>query len=176
MRTLALTAVLMLGAQSASAASPEPTKPLDLDRFMGRWYEILRTPNGNQKNCGSAYQDWRRRSAERFAIDQNCRRPDGSWRRVATSAKVVDPERRAKFEASFFGGLIKGRYWVVDRADDYSWMIATTEDGNYPALLARTPTIGAGEEARLKARMAALGFNVSRLRAYGPAPGLARAD
>ena len=173
---LAVLAFVLLAGSAASAAAPEPTKPVDLDRFMGRWYEILRTPNSNQKNCGAAYQDWSRRPPDKFAIAQNCRKPDGSWRRVGTSAKVIDPATNAKFEASFFGGLIKGRYWVVDHGGDYSWMIATTEDGKCPALLARSPSITVGETARLKSRMAALGFDTGKLRSYGSAEGLARAD
>ena len=120
MRTLAASvlACVLLTASAASAAAPEPRKPLDLDRFMGRWYEILRTPNGNQKNCGPAHQDWARRSEDRFSVAQACLKKDGSWRRVGTAVRLLDPATRAKFEASFFGGLIKGRYWVVDRAED----------------------------------------------------------
>jgi apolipoprotein D and lipocalin family protein len=161
-------------AGAARAEAPEPRRSLDLDRFMGRWYEILRTPNGNQRNCFAAYQDWSAqeqpaRDAQHFHIRQHCHRgsPTGSDRVVNTSARVLNPPANTKFEASFFGGLIRGRYWVVDHAEDYSWMIATTEDGRFPALLARTPGLPAREQDRLKARMAEIGFDTGKLQAVG---------
>jgi apolipoprotein D and lipocalin family protein len=164
---LALLGALAL-AGAARAEAPEPRQPLDLDRFMGRWYEILRTPNGNQRNCYAAYQEWSAKD-DHFQIRQHCHQgsPSGSERLVNTTARVLNAPSNTKFEASFFGGLIRGRYWVVDHAEDYSWMIATTEDGRYPALLARRPGLPEGEQARLKARMAQIGFRTDALQSVG---------
>ena len=164
--------VLVLAAALAGpvlAAAPEPRRSLDLERFMGRWYEIMRTPNGNERNCFAAYQDWSAKDNGQFIIRQHCHRgsPTGADRLVNTSAKVLNAPDNTKFEASFFGGLLRARYWVIDHADDYHWMIATTEDGDFPALLARTPSMSAEEQAQLKARMAKLGFRTSRLEAVG---------
>lgn len=161
---------LLIGLSLAGAAradAPEPRKPLDLERFMGRWYEILRTPNGNQKNCYAAYQVWSQKPDGKFSINQVCHkdRPDGPERLVKTSAKVLDAPHNTKFEASFFAGLIKGRYWVIDRGEEYDWMIATTEDGEFPALLARRPNLSEREQDALKRRMAELGFKVGKLQA-----------
>jgi len=168
-RRLAAALLLISLATAARAEAPEPKKPIDLGRFMGKWYEILRTPNGNQKNCYAAYQVWSQKPDGKFSIKQYCHKdgPDGPEKLVNTSAKVLDPPTNAKFEASFFAGLIRGRYWVVDRADNYDWMIATTEDGNFPALLAREPSLPEGEQSKLKQRMAQLGFNIGKLEAFG---------
>ena len=154
-------------ADAARAAAPEPVQPVDADRFMGRWYEILRTPNDQQKNCYAAYQDWTRKG-DRFAIKQVCHRdsPDGRESTFGVSAKPLNPEH-TKWEASFFGGLIRGRYWVSDHDPAYNWMIATTEDGRFPKLMARRPGIPEAEQAALKARMAKLGFRTEGLQAVG---------
>ncbi len=159
-------------AGGARAESPEPRRPLDLGRFMGRWYEILRTPNINERNCFAVYQDWSALDDGRLLIRQHCHRgsPAGSDRLVNTTARVLNAPANTKFEASFFGGLIHGRYWVVDHAEDYSWMIATTENGRFPALLARTPGLPAREQDRLKARMAEIGFDTGPLQAVGEQP------
>ena len=168
-RAAAALLALAAFAGAARAEVVEPRRPLDLDRFMGRWYEILRTPNGNERNCVAAYQDWASKPGGGFAIRQHCVRasPAGSERLFNTSARVLNAPDNTKFEASFFGGLLRARYWVVDHADDYQWMIATTEDGRFPALLARTPTLPDGEKARLRARMGQMGFKVDALRAAG---------
>jgi apolipoprotein D and lipocalin family protein len=154
-------------AGAAQAAAPTPQKPVDMDRLMGRWYEILRTPNDNQKNCYAAYQEWAHKG-EAYTVRQVCHRdsPEGREGVMGVSAKPINAQA-TEFEASFFGGIVRARYWITDHADDYSWMIATTEDGHFPKLLARAPTLPAAQQESLKQRMAHLGFNTEKLEAVG---------
>lgn len=163
----ALAIVLLAGSAGAVAAqsAPEPRVTINLDRFMGRWYEIARTPNNNQGNCWAASQLWTRRAANSFSIVQSCHRDtrEGRVTTVNTSARVLDTTTNAKWEASFFAGLIRQRYWVIDIAPDYSWMIATTADGQFPALLSRNPTMSAAQKAELIARMGRLGLPTRQL-------------
>lgn len=166
-----LTVLIAAGwvAVPAWAGAPEPRRSLDLDRFMGRWYEILRTPNNHQRDCWAASQVWSRAAEGRFSIRQTCHRGSrtGPVRTVNTSARLLDTRTNAKFEASFFGGLIRQRYWVIDVAPDYSWMIATTADGDFPALLSRNPAMSEAERVRLVARMAELGLPTRQLQPSG---------
>lgn len=162
-------AVPALAPAAAFAEAPQPRSHVDLDRFMGRWYEILRTPNDHQRNCWAASQVWSRRGADRFTIAQTCHRGSRAGRTstVSTSARVLDSTTNAKFEASFFGGLIRQRYWVIEVAPDYSWMIATTADGQFPALLSRSATMSAAQQTQLTARMGQLGLPTRQLEPSG---------
>lgn len=156
-----LLAAVLAASPALAENGPEPRRAIDIERFMGRWYEIVRTPNNRQRNCHGAYQVWARKRDGTFDIDQVCHAGDrnGPARHFDTAAKIVDPATNAKFEASFFAGLIRRQYWVIDRADDYGWMIASTSDGKFVALLARTPGLPPARLAVLKARMRALGFD-----------------
>lgn len=158
-------ALILTIATTASAQAPEPRRTIDLDRFMGRWHEILRTPNDHQRDCWAASQVWSRRAPNDFSISQTCRQGarDGRVTTINTRARVTDTTTNAKFEASFFAGLIRQRYWVIDVAPDYSWMIATTADGRFPALLSRSPTMSAAEQTRLRNQMAELGLPTRQL-------------
>lgn len=167
---LALAAGLLIGWPGlVSAQAPEPRQTLNLERFMGRWHEILRTPNDHQRDCWAASQVWAQTAPGRFSIAQTCHRGSrtGPVRRINTSARVTDTRTNAKFEASFFGGLIRQRYWVIDIAPDYSWMIATTADGKFPALLSRSPTMSAAQRQQLTARMGQLGLPTAQLEPSG---------
>lgn len=163
-KLIAFVAILAL-IPSLALATPEPVKPVDLNRLMGRWYEILRTPNDHQRNCWAASQVWSARGDGRYSIRQTCHRGSrtGPTRNFDTVARVLNPPENTKFEASFFAGLIKQRYWIIDHADDYSWMIATTADGEFPALLSRSQTMSAAETTRLRNRMRTLGLPTSGL-------------
>jgi apolipoprotein D and lipocalin family protein len=140
---------------------------LDPARIMGRWYEILRTPNKLQRNCFAAFEVWARKGAD-YTVQQVCHRdgPEGRLAAVSGDAKPLNP-RNTLFDTSFFGGLIHARYVLADHAPDYSWLIATTADGRYPKLLARAPGLPESEQEALRRRMARMGFDVNRLEACG---------
>ena len=165
MRPSLFLAALLALPSLALAAAPEPKKPLDLTRFMGRWYELMRIPNMAEHNCYAAHQDWSRVASDQVMILQTCHggSPDGPERQMRTPAKILDPVTRAKFEATFFGGLVHRRYWVLDRAEDYGWMIASTDDGKYVSVLSREAQIPGAQLAALKARTAELGLAANRL-------------
>jgi apolipoprotein D and lipocalin family protein len=172
-------AALVLGLLTAGgvwAAAPVETltaqaPQLDADRIMGRWYEILRTPNKLQRNCFAAYQVWSRKG-EIFNVQQVCHRdsPAGRVAEVNGDAKPLNAQKTL-FDASFLGGLIHAKYVLADHAPDYSWLIATTADGRFPKLLARAPGLPAAEQEQLKQRMAHMGFDVNRLEVCGETTG-----
>ncbi len=166
--TMLLAVTLSLGAASAAiAGAPEPRAAVDLDRLMGRWNEIYRTPNKRQNACVTAYQVWSRQK-EAFTVVQHCVRANGRVGTFDTTARDIDPDKHAKFEASFLGGLLKNRYWVLDHDKDYSWMIASTADGKYVSILARTTTLPEPERTALLARAADMGLNTAKLQNVEP--------
>jgi apolipoprotein D and lipocalin family protein len=173
--TTALAVGLLAAGTVCATAPPNPqaetltaqAPTLDTGRIMGRWYEILRTPNKLQSNCFAAYQVWARKGAD-YTVQQVCHRdgPDGRVAEVDGDAKPLNP-RNTLFDASFFGGLVYARYVLADHAPDYSWLIATTADGRYPKLLARAPGLPESEQQALRQRMAQMGFDVNRLEPCG---------
>jgi apolipoprotein D and lipocalin family protein len=165
MRPPLLLAAFLAVPALALASPAEPRKPLDLDRFMGRWYELLRIPNLAEYGCHAAHQDWSRVGDDRFMILETCHgdSDEGPQRKIHTPARELDPVTHNKFEATFFAGLIHRRYWVLDHADDYGWMIACTDDGKYASVMTRAPEVPAAELADLKARARRLGLEAGRL-------------
>ncbi|MFS9669901.1 hypothetical protein, partial [Klebsiella pneumoniae] len=49
--SLALAAALAAPIVALSETGRAPWRSFDIDGFMGRWYEIFRTPNDRQRNC-----------------------------------------------------------------------------------------------------------------------------
>ena len=167
---LVLALVLMAGgAVRAGPPTPvtAPQSPMDTDRIMGRWYEILRMPNKVQRNCFAAYQVWAKKD-DGFTVQQVCHRdnPGGKVAEVTVTAKPLNPEN-TMFDASFLGGLVHQKYVLLDHAPDYSWLISTTADGRFPKLMFRSPNMPAAEQAALKQRLARLGFDVGRMEFCG---------
>ncbi|MEN9717958.1 MAG: hypothetical protein RIQ99_836, partial [Pseudomonadota bacterium] len=142
---------------------PQPAKPVDLSRYLGRWYELARYEQGFQKDCDGVSADYARRDDGMISVINTCRKPDGTVSQAKGRAKVADPATNAKLKVSFFGPFF-GNYWVLDRADDYSWAIIGEPSGRYLWILAREPNPGAAATDALIARTGALGYDTTMLR------------
>jgi apolipoprotein D and lipocalin family protein len=79
-------------------------------------------------------------------------------------ARIVEGAANAKLKVSFFGPFYFGDYWVLDRADDYSWSIVGEPSGKFLWLLSRTPQPGEVAIRALTDRAAALGYDTSMIR------------
>lgn len=177
MRTalLALPLLLALGAcasgPSGNPNPPQPAKAVALDRYLGKWYEVARYDMRFQKGCEGVTAEYSKRPDGLIRVLNTCRQDavDGPVRTAEGKARVVDTTTNAKLKVSFFGPF-SGDYWVMDRADDYSWAIVGEGSGRYLWLLSRKPPTDA-DRAALTARAKALGYDVGMLRqTQQPAP------
>jgi apolipoprotein D and lipocalin family protein len=146
-----------------NSAVPQPAKPVEIERYLGRWYEIARYEQGFQKDCDGVTADYSRRDDGGIKVVNTCRKPDGKITDAAGKAKVVDPATSAKLKVSFFGPFY-GDYWVLDRAEDYSWAIVGEPSGRYLWLLAREANPSAAKVQAQIARARALGYDTEMLR------------
>ena len=144
---------------TAWAAAPQPTRPVATGFYSGRWYEIARIPNAGQRDCQAAWTQFSSTGA-RFQVSQVCHRgsPTGPAKTFATKGRILPGTNNAKFEMSFFGGVKKQEYWVLDAAGDGAWAIMATPGGNYIWLLSRKATMPAAAQAAAVARIRALGY------------------
>ncbi len=148
----------------AIAAAPPPARAVPAELYSGRWYEIARLPNDNQRDCQAPTSDFVNFRDGVFRMVQVCHRgaPNGPARTISASARILPSTNNAKIRVTFMG-VINQEYWILDRADDGSWAIMATPGGNYVWLLARRPTLDAATRARLVARLGQLGYPVARL-------------
>jgi apolipoprotein D and lipocalin family protein len=161
-----------LTAAPALAEVPQPAEKIELNKMMGRWYEVARMPNQTQRGCEAGTSDWARTN-DGFAVVQACHRgaPDGPLSEWKARARVADPVTNAKFRMSFFGGLISQEYWVLEHRPDQGWLILATHDGKYLWLMSQHPTLPAAVKAQAMARIRQLGFDPARLEFPLPARG-----
>jgi apolipoprotein D and lipocalin family protein len=141
---------------------PEPAKRVDLERYLGRWFEIARYEQSFQKGCAGVTADYSLREDGSIDVVNRCRKPDGKIDEAHGRAKVVDRRTNAKLKVSFFGPFF-GDYWVLDHADDYSWSIVGEGSGRYLWLLARSPNPSEHEVVGLIGRTRDMGYDTSML-------------
>lgn len=149
-----------------NAAVPQPAKPVDLDRYLGRWYELARYEAGFQKDCEAVTADYSLRDDGLIGVLNRCRQgaADGPVKQAEARAKIVEGSDNAKLKVSFFGPFYVGDYWVLDHADDYSWSIVGEPSGRYLWILSREARPAAETRQALRNRVQALGYDLSLLR------------
>ena len=166
--TLAFCALLALSALAAPAFAGQelqPARPVPVNLYSGRWYEIARTPNHMQSDCQASTTDFSGWAAGVFQAVQTCHQgaPTGPTRQITVNGRVLPATQNAKMQLEMLGGLITQQYWILDHADDNGWLIMTTSDGRYVWLLARQPALTAAARVAALTRLQQLGFDLSHL-------------
>ncbi|RZJ41130.1 MAG: lipocalin [Brevundimonas sp.] len=164
---LALTACATLQrGPVGNAEVPQPGKPVDLNRYAGLWYEIGRYENGFERGCEGVTAEYTLRPDGLVGVRNSCRQDgvNGEQKVSEGRARVVEGSQNAKLKVSFFGPFYVGDYWVLDRADDYSWSIVGEPSGRYLWLLSRTPRPSEAQRAVMNRRAQELGYDMSLVR------------
>jgi apolipoprotein D and lipocalin family protein len=145
--------------------APQPAKTIDAERFYaGRWLEIARLPMRLTDGCVAGATNYAMVGAGRVDVRDTCQvgTPQGREKAIGARGEILDPGTNAKLRARYVGGLITWDYWVLDRADDYSWFISA--DPTFEKLWIYTREVpDEAQRRRLVARAGALGYDVSRL-------------
>jgi apolipoprotein D and lipocalin family protein len=161
-----LLAISLVACHTSRTGPPlEVVKEIDLDRYLGRWFEVASFPQRFQRGCVATTADYSRLEDGRIRVVNECRDGsfDGALRRVEGIAWVADPaESQAKLEVSFFWPF-RGDYWVIDLDPEYQTAVVGHPSREYLWILSRTPAIDPPVFEALLRRVEALGFDASRL-------------
>lgn len=155
------------GWEEADTAPLATVPKVDLDRYVGRWYEIARLPNRFQNQCVSdTTATYTRNDDGTVAVLNRCRVGDGKFIEARALARVAEPRTRAKLEVSFFSVFgwrpVWGDYWVLALGPDYEYAVVGEPGREYGWILSRTPTLPAPTRAELDERLRALGYQPER--------------
>jgi apolipoprotein D and lipocalin family protein len=146
-------------------AVPEPARSVEVERYLGHWYELARYEASFQRGCEAVTADYSRNPDGSIRVLNACRKGgvDGKEKTAKGRAKIADPLTNAKLKVSFFGPFY-GDYWVLDRADDYSWSIVGEPSGRYLWILSREARVSPDRFAALEQRVRSLGYDWSLVR------------
>ncbi len=155
---------LVASLPGAAAQSVTPAPQLDLNRFVGVWYEEARLPNKPEKNCV--------RDAEvlyaladkpaRLQIVNTCQIKDGSTNARNSTARRADKTQDGKLKVTTLFPFTKP-YWVLAVGADYDWALVGSPNHKTLWVLSRTPVLPQDTLTQAEAKAAAQGFDTARL-------------
>ena len=134
---------------SSCASVPSQIEPplqvvshVDINKYLGRWYEIGRYPNWFQESCYSVTADYELTSDGLIKVVNRCkdRTLNGKIREAVGVAYISDTITNAKLKVSFHWPFY-GNYWIVDLDDDYKYAVVSEPERQYLWILSRTRTM-----------------------------------
>jgi len=166
-RSVCLALLFGLALSGAASAAPQPpTKPIELDRYFGRWYEIARIPNRFERGpaCSAPSADYSQDASGKVSMVQTCRvgSPTGPEKVYRATGRFLDPGVNARLKLTFFVVFSK-EYWVLDHGADYSWAVVGDSSGRFLWLMARSSTVAKGVQDEMVERAKTLGYDTGKL-------------
>jgi apolipoprotein D and lipocalin family protein len=137
---------------------------VDLQRYLGLWYEIAAFPQSFQRGCTASTATYSLRADGRIDVLNRCRKdsPDGPEKVARGQARVVDRTSNAKLEVSFFRPFW-GDYLIVDLGESYEYAVVGHPSRDYLWILARTPSLPPETYQAILQRLTAQGYDTNRL-------------
>jgi apolipoprotein D and lipocalin family protein len=145
---------------------PQPEKDVDLQRYLGKWFELARYENWFERGCEAATAEYGLLPDGKVSVRNSCRYGGVAGRLKVTSgkARILPGTGGTKLKVSFFGPFYIGNYWVLDHAEDYAWSIVGEPSGRYLWILTRDAHPAGSMQEMLVRRAGELGFDAARIR------------
>ncbi|SDK45366.1 lipocalin family protein [Microbulbifer yueqingensis] len=163
MRKLLLVWLAVLCGCTGVPENVEPVKNFDLDRYLGRWYEIARLDHSFERGLTHVTADYSRNDDGSVkVINRGYSREEGEWQQADGRARFAGDPRTAHLEVSFFGPFYAS-YVIIALDDNYRHALVTGYNRDYLWLLSREPSVPDAELQPLLEQARDLGYPIDQL-------------
>ena len=150
---------------------PVKTIPtLDVQRYLGTWYEVAKYPNWFQKKCISNTKAvYSVRTDGNLKVLNSCKTADGDVSEAEGVARQIGGKDSPKLEVRFapawlsFIPMVWGDYWIIDLDSQYQIAVVSDPRREYLWILSRSPQIDRKSYEDLLQRLQAQHYDVRKL-------------
>ena len=160
--------LVMLAASVLSACTGTPSgldvvDDFDVDRYLGKWYEIARLDHRFERGLDCVSADYSLgNNGDIRVLNRGVNLAEGKVSQAEGRARSRGEPDRGALKVSFFGPFFSG-YNIVMLDDEYRWAMVSGYNRNYLWLLAREPEPDEAVIATLVEQAARMGFDVQAL-------------
>lgn len=156
-------------AGNTTVAQVQAVPDVDLDAYMGTWYEQAHLPMYFQRKCDrNTTANYNLRPDGQVDVLNSCEADDG--RRIVAQGvarKVGNSTSRleVRFAPAFLSFLpfVWGDYWIIGLDEGYRWSVVGSPDRKYLWILSREKQLPDATYRQLVDLAKAQGFDTSRL-------------
>jgi apolipoprotein D and lipocalin family protein len=142
-------------------SSLEVVSYVELEKYLGKWYEIAHLPFGFEDDCTDITATYSLSKDGNVSVLNECLR-GGKLKQAKGKAKVVDKNTGAKLKVTFFWPFFAD-YWIINPGKDYDYAVVGTPNRKYLWILSRTPQMDDKLFSQLTESVKSKGFDVNNL-------------
>lgn len=162
---LATSALLGIGAVALALSNRNKTLEtvghVDLEKYLGKWYEIAAFPQSFEEGCTQTVAEYSLRDDGKISVTNTCIK-DGKIKFAEGVATVTDKKTNAKLEVQF-AWPFNGKYWIIALAHDYSYAVVGHPNRKYLWILGRKPQMDSMTYNHLVLTAASKDFDIRKL-------------
>ena len=142
----------------------QTVEKVDLERYMGRWYEIASFPNWFQNDCYCTMAEYELKG-DHVSVKNSCRKgsSQGKLDLATGEAYPVSDTNNSRLKVQFFWPF-KGDYWLLALDDSYQYAMVGHPSKKYLWILSRTPEMSDSVYRSLVEKAAQKGYDVSKIK------------
>lgn len=168
-KLLALLLILITSTSCTVKKTENPQRvtvaKVDLERYMGVWYEIARFPHSFEKGLVGVTATYTKLPSGKIEVlNQGYKGTlDGKKSKAKGWAKIPDPNEPGRLKVYFFWPF-GGEYLVLDLDEEnYSYVLVGSSSPNYLWIMSRTPQMSEQTYNYLVGKAKELGYNLEKL-------------
>lgn len=138
---------------------------VDIKKYAGTWYEIASFPQRFQKNCTCTTAEYSLTDQDYLIVENKCNKDSigGKLSTIKGKAFIEKNSGNAKLKIQFFWPF-KGKYWIIDLAEDYSYAVVGHPNRKYLWILSRSKTMDKNIYNKIIKECSFKGFDVSKIK------------
>lgn len=144
---------------------------VDLNRYVGTWFEIARLPNWFQDKCVSdVTATYSLLDDGEIKVVNQCRQENGEITTAEGLARrALEDGPNTKLKVRFAPAILSflpfvwGDYWIIDLAPDYSYVVVGEPARKYLWVLSRSPMMDDHTLGEILERVKKQGFDLTSL-------------
>ena len=157
----------LLGTTGCSTAPPEGVSavtPFDIERYLGKWYEIARLDHSFERGLTDVSATYRLQADGSVEVVNRGYDPKrGGWREAVGRALFTGDRGRGSLKVSFFEPFYGGYHVVALDQKEYAWSLVMGPDRDYLWILAREKRLPEDVRAGLLEQARGYGIDVGGL-------------
>ncbi|WPQ60564.1 lipocalin family protein [Chitinophaga sancti] len=157
---------LILYKSMTSVSIPPGAKavsPFDVERYLGKWYEIARLDYKFEKNLKNVTATYSLNENGSIRVDnKGYNYLQEEWKESVGKARFVGSPEEGRLKVSFFGPFYAG-YNVIALDDEYRYALVAGDNLNYLWILSRETTIPDDIKENYIKKANMIGFDTSEL-------------
>lgn len=135
---------------------------VELDRYLGSWYEIARFEHFFEKDCKNVTANYSMLDENTIKVINKCTKIQTNEKKEAIGRAYAIDETNSKLKVSFFRPFY-GDYWVLMLDNDYKYAVVGTPSREYLWILARDSKLDEKIKNQILEKLPNLGFDTSKL-------------